>query len=136
MIELALGMNRPCSGRSNGSIYVFGAVVYLERRTMGKERESRSLYDRTAALRAQMVGDLSADLTENPQLADEIAKRIDELLVSVVKADTEAKPPPDLGLAELAGIGDEAAHDLGDTRLPPGVLPYDETVTSERMLAV
>jgi hypothetical protein len=103
---------------------------------MAKERESRSLYDRIAALRAKMIDGLSADLTEHPQLADEIAKRIDDLLVSVVRADTEAKPPPDLGLAELAGIGDEAANDLGDTRLPPGVLPYDETVTSERMLAV
>jgi len=103
---------------------------------MAKERESRSLYDRIAALRAKMVDNLSADLTEHPQLADEIAKRIDDLLVSVVRADAGAKPPPDLGLAELAGFGDEAANDLGDTRLPPGVLPYDETVTSERMLAV
>src|SRR5262245_10282007 len=108
----------------------------MTRRTMGKERESRSLYDRIAALRAKMVDNLSADLTENPQLADEIAKRIDDLLTSVGKAAAGAKPPPDLGLAELAGIGDEAANDLGDTRLPPGVLPYDETVTSERMLAV
>jgi hypothetical protein len=45
-------------------------------------------------------------------------------------------PPPDKGLAELVGIGDEAAQALGDTRLPPGVVVYDETVTSERLLAV
>lgn len=103
---------------------------------MAKERDNRSLYDRIAALRETMVDRLSADLIQNPQLADTIAKQIDDLLASVVDADTKAPPPPDQGLAELAGIGEGAAGDLGETRMPPGILPYDETVTSERMLAV
>jgi hypothetical protein len=103
---------------------------------MATERDSRSLYDRIAALREIMVSRLSADLIQNPQLADAITKQIDDMLDAVVRADLTAAPPPDQGLAQLAGIGDEAASDLGATRVPPGVLPYDETVTSERMLAV
>src|SRR5215471_20549461 len=103
---------------------------------MATESDSRSLYDRIAALREIMVSRLSADLIQNPQLADALNKQIDDMLEAVVKADLSATPPPDKGLAQLAGIGDEAASDLGETRVPPGVLPYDETVTSERMLAV
>ena len=44
--------------------------------------------------------------------------------------------PPDGGLAQLIGIGPDAAEGLGKTYLPPGVVPYDETVTSERVLAI
>jgi len=103
---------------------------------MATERDSRSLYDRIAALRETMMNRLSADLIQNPQLADAIAKQIDDMLAMVVDADMKSAPPPDKGLAQLAGIGDEAASELGATRMPPGVLAYDETVTSERMLAV
>ena len=36
----------------------------------------------------------------------------------------------------MIGIGPEAATDFGTTRVPQGVEPYDETVTSERLVAV
>src|SRR4029078_2784474 len=42
----------------------------------------------------------------------------------------------DKGLAQLVGVGPDAATQLGVNRLPQGVQPYDETVTSERILAV
>jgi hypothetical protein len=58
------------------------------------------------------------------------------MLQSVVDADSKIPPPPDKGLAELAGIGPEAAQELGQTRIPQGVEPYDETIVSERILAV
>src|SRR5262249_32280928 len=48
----------------------------------------------------------------------------------------EGTPPPDKGLAELVGVGPEAADAIGKTRMPPGVEPYDDTVTSERVIAV
>jgi len=103
---------------------------------MATEREYQNLYDRIAALRETMVSQLSADLITNPQLADAITQQIDDMLQSVVAADLAVPPPPDKGLAQLAGIGDEAATDFGQTRIPQGVQPYDETVTSERILAV
>lgn len=102
---------------------------------MATERDYQSLYDRIAALREQVANKLSADLISNPQLADAINQQIDDLLASVVNADEKATPPPDKGLAQLAGIGPDAAKELGVTRIPPGVEPYDETITSERIIA-
>jgi hypothetical protein len=103
---------------------------------MATERDYQALYDRIAALRETVTGRLASDLIQNPQLADALTKQLDELLAGVVDADSKVPPPPDQGLAELAGIGPEAATDFGKTRVPPGVEPYDETVTSERVIAV
>jgi hypothetical protein len=103
---------------------------------MATEREYQSLYDRVAALRDTVTSRLASDLISNPQLADALTKQIDDMLQSVVDTDAKAPPPPDEGLAELAGIGQQAARDFGQTRIPPGVEPYDETITSERIIAV
>jgi hypothetical protein len=103
---------------------------------MATERDYQSLYDRIAALRDQVTSRLASDLITNPQLADALNKQIDDMLQSVVDADTKAPPPPDKGLAELAGIGQQAAKDFGQTRIPPGVEAYDETLPSERIVAV
>jgi hypothetical protein len=100
------------------------------------EHDSQELYDRIAALRQTVTSRHAADLTSNTPLAEALIARIDQLLASVVEADMKAKPPPDKGLAQLAGVGPEAAAELGVTRLPAGVEPYDETVTSERIIAV
>ncbi len=103
---------------------------------MATEKEYQSLYDRIAALRDTVTSRLATDLISNPQLADALTKQIDDMLASVVVADSKAVPPPDKGLAELAGIGPQAAVEFGKTRIPPGVEPYDETITSERIVAV
>src|SRR5215471_11374993 len=103
---------------------------------MATEKDYQGLYDRIAALREQVANRLSADLVSNPQLADAITKQIDDMLASVVDADLKIPPPPDKGLAALAGVGPDAAKDFGITRVPQGVEPYDETITSERIMAV
>jgi hypothetical protein len=103
---------------------------------MASEQEYQALYDRIAALRETTAERLGADLIGNPQLADALTRQIDELLASVVKADASATPPPDKGLGQLIGVGPEATAELARTRIPPGVEPYDETVTSERIIAV
>jgi hypothetical protein len=103
---------------------------------MATEKDYQSLYDRIAALREQVTGKLSSDLISNPQLADALTKQIDDMLASAVAADGKIPPPPDQGLASLVGVGPEAASELGTTRIPAGVEPYDETITSERIMAV
>jgi hypothetical protein len=103
---------------------------------MATERDYQSLFDRVAALRDTVTSRLAADLISNPQLADALTKQIDDLLQSAVDADAKATPPPDKGLAQLAGIGPDAATDFGTTRIPSGVEAYDETITSERIIAV
>src|SRR6478672_8682609 len=103
---------------------------------MATQRDYQSLHDRIAALRDTVASRLASDLIANPQLADALTKQIDDMLQSVVDADAKAPPPPDKGLAELAGIGPQAAVTLGQTRIPPGIEPYDDTITSERIIAV
>src|SRR5213593_3350900 len=103
---------------------------------MTDEQDYQSLYDRIAALRETVTSRLAADILENPQLAEVLTKQIDDMLASVVDAEAKEIPPPDKGLAQLVGVGPEAATKLGVTRIPPGVQPYDETVASERIIAV
>ena len=103
---------------------------------MALQKDHQSLYDRIAALREQVTDRLGADLISNPQLADALTKQIDDMLKSVVETDSKTPPPPDRGLASLIGVGPEASAELGATRIPPGIQPYDETITSERIMAV
>jgi hypothetical protein len=103
---------------------------------MAKESEYQALLDRIAALQETVTDQHAADLIANPQLADALMDKIDDILQAVVTADENAKPPPDQGLAQLAGVGPDAAAQFGDTRIPQGVEPYDEQVQSERIIAV
>src|SRR2546427_2404222 len=103
---------------------------------MATEQEYQSLHDRVAGLMEKAAELRSTDLISNPQLADALIKQIDSLLQSAVDADAKAMPPPDKGLAALAGIGPDASADFGKTRVPPGVEPYDDTINSERIVAV
>src|SRR6476469_953783 len=101
---------------------------------MAKESEYQQLLDRLAALRETMTDRLASDLITNPALADALNKQIDDMAQAVVAADFKAPPLPDQGLGQLAGVGPEAADQMGKTRIPEGVEPYDETVASERLI--
>jgi len=100
------------------------------------EQENLSLEDRRAALLATLAARLGDDVISNPRLAEAINRQIDELVAAAVAADAAVPVPPDEGLAQLVGVGPEAAGRLGQTRVPPSVQPYDETVASERIVAV
>jgi hypothetical protein len=103
---------------------------------MANESDYQSLLDRIAALREAVTDRFGGDLVSNPPLADALQKQVGDILAAVVKQDAETKPPPDKGLAQLAGVGPEAADKFGKTRIPQGVEPYDEQITSERIVAV
>ena len=103
---------------------------------MANEYDYQSLMDRIAALREAMANRFAGDLVGNPALADAMKQQVDDILSAVVKQDMQAKVPPDKGLAQLVGVGPEAAAELGRTRIPQGVEPYDEQITSERLVAV
>ena len=103
---------------------------------MATEKQIQELYDRIAALREAATQRLGADLIANPQLADALSQQIDEMLGALETAETTVPSPADSGLAELIGLGPSGATTLGQTRLPTRVDRYDETVTSERILAM
>jgi hypothetical protein len=103
---------------------------------MTTERDYQSLFDRLAALEETVTDRLSSQLITNPQLADELNRQLESMIATVESADALVVPPADLGVAQLAGIGPDAAQALGDTRITYGIQPYDETVNSERLIAV
>ncbi|HKS49956.1 MAG TPA: hypothetical protein VJT49_33580 [Amycolatopsis sp.] len=103
---------------------------------MATEKEYRELFDRVAALRRQVAGKLSNQLGSDPKLGDAILKQLDDMLFAVETEQRTQPGPADGGIAQLVGLGDTAAGNLGDTRMPPGVEAYDETVASERVIAV
>ncbi|WUJ70483.1 hypothetical protein OG809_35970 [Kribbella soli] len=103
---------------------------------MLSERDYQDLLDRMQALRSQVAERLSGSLVSNPALAEEINKQLDDLVTAAREADAAGPRPPDRGLAELVGVGPDAAQDFGDVKIPQGVAEYDENVNSERVVAV
>jgi hypothetical protein len=103
---------------------------------MSTAGENQGLYDRIAALKEALVDKLGPQLIQNPQLADALTQQIEDMLDQVESEDAKSSAPADGGLAELIGLGNEAAPKVSDTRLPNGVEDYDEQVASDRILAV
>ncbi|HEV2846857.1 MAG TPA: hypothetical protein VG477_18520 [Thermoanaerobaculia bacterium] len=103
---------------------------------MAITREYEGLLDRVAALRATLADRLSSELIQNPQLADALTQQVDDLYTVLTDADAREPLPADKGLSQLVGLGPDAAKRLGDTLMPQQVEAYDETVTSERIIAV
>jgi hypothetical protein len=102
---------------------------------MTTSQQYQDLQDKLAALSAMLIDKLGADLIENPSLADAIVRQIDTMIEQAAADDAKAPVPPDGGLAQLVGLGKDAAAHVGETRLPHAVAVYDETVTSERIIA-
>ncbi|MBW4639080.1 MAG: hypothetical protein KME05_12750 [Gloeocapsa sp. UFS-A4-WI-NPMV-4B04] len=103
---------------------------------MSTTGENQGLYDRIAALKEALADRLAPQLIQNPQLADALTQQIESLLGDAIAAEAQIPAPPDGGLAELIGIGPQAATKVTSTRLPEGVDDYDDQVASERILAV
>lgn len=103
---------------------------------MSTAGENQSLYDRVAALKENLTEKLGPQLIQNPQLADALTDRLEDMLEEVEEAETKIAPPPDGGLAELIGLGKEAAAKVNSARMPEKVDDYDEQIASERILAV
>src|ERR1700752_3206774 len=103
---------------------------------MANEYDYQSLMDRVAALREAMAQRFGGDLVGNTALGDALKQQVDDILAAVVKQDMEGKLPPDKGLSQLIGVGPDAADKFERTRIPQGVEPYDEQITSERLVAV
>jgi hypothetical protein len=83
----------------------------------------------------QLVDRLAPRLIANPALADQIVDQMDTLLETLLAENARSPRPADGGFANLIGVGDESAQSIGETRLPYQVRPYDEAVSSERILA-
>src|SRR3954452_5566097 len=102
---------------------------------MATEREYQKRLDQFAASLRILADQLGSGVISDPTQADWAVNSVDKMLESWREEDAGVPPPPDLGLAQLAGVGPDAARELGDTRMPQGVRPYDDEVQSERIIA-
>src|SRR5690349_2411035 len=102
---------------------------------MATEREYQQRLDQFAALLKTLSDQLGSGLVSDPTQADELVQQIDAQVGAWEASDDATPPPPDGGLSRLAGVGPDAAPDLGDARIPQGVKAYDEQIPSERIVA-
>lgn len=103
---------------------------------MATEKEYQQFQDFIAGYTKQLIDSLGPQLVEHPELSDMIVKRVREMLEAQFDADEAAPSPPDGGLSQLIGLGEDGGRTLGEARVPAGVEPYDEQVASERIVAV
>src|ERR1044072_1093079 len=96
----------------------------------------QALLDRLGLLRETLAAQSASVLIQNPQMAELLNARVDDLLTIVDEGEAEKTAPPDGGLAGLVGIGSDASRGLGEVRVAPSVKPYDEVITPERIRAV
>jgi hypothetical protein len=96
----------------------------------------QALLDRLGLLRETLAARSASVLIQNPQLAELLNARVDDLQNIVDEGEAAKAAPSDGGLAGLVGIGEEASRELGDVRVAPSVKPYDEVITPERIRAV
>jgi hypothetical protein len=91
--------------------------------------------DRVAALLQSTIEALGPDLVANPQLAEVLNRMVDDQLRKYDASQNGKNQPADGGLADLIGLGKDAPVDLGQAQVSSGVIDYDDTVISERILA-
>lgn len=91
--------------------------------------------DRAAALLEETIKNLGPELIANPQLAEILNRKVDDQINEYYAAQNEKGMPSDGGLSDLIGLGKDAPTNLGDTQISRGVVDYDDSVTSDRILA-
>jgi hypothetical protein len=93
------------------------------------------LINRVEGLRARLA-DLQVAESPDPSTQDAVARELADLQLVLTNALQQQPAPHDRGLAGLIGIGDEATDTIDNVYVNVGVVPYDEVVTSERLLAM
>jgi hypothetical protein len=100
-----------------------------------KTNEYDNRNDQAAALLEEAIKNLGPELIANPQLADILNRKIDDQLNDYYANQNGKDTPADGGLADLIGLGKDSPTSLGDTQISRGVIDYDDTVASARILA-
>jgi hypothetical protein len=103
---------------------------------MARVIDATTLRDWLGTARSQLIHQAGPGLIGDPKRAEALTSWLDAQIQALDDADARGPRPPDSGLGELAGVGPEAADNLGQTRLPFGVEGYDDTVASERIQAM
>jgi hypothetical protein len=98
---------------------------------MAKTSDFERSQDQRYSIFNNVVGILDPETLADPNVYDVINRAIDQRLA--VGSSAGAAGDGDLG--KLIGLGPGASTSLGDTEISPGVVPYDDRLRSERILA-
>src|SRR5438128_8294348 len=102
---------------------------------MPKQSDYDQRNDRIAALLQNSIEALGPDLVANPELAEVLNRMVDDQVRKYDASQDGKNQASDGGLADLIGLGKNAPSDLGQAEISSGVVDYDDTVASERILA-
>jgi hypothetical protein len=102
---------------------------------MPKTRDYDQRNDRIAALLQSTIEQLGPELVANPQLAEVLNRMVDDQVRKYDESQNGKGIAADGGLADLIGLGKDSPSDLGEAQVSSGVVDYDDTVTSDRILA-
>jgi hypothetical protein len=102
---------------------------------MPNTRDYDQRNDRVAALLQNTIEQLGPELVANPQLAEVLNRMVDDQVRKYDATQNGKGAPADGGLADLIGLGKDAPKELGETHVSSGIADYDDTVTSDRILA-
>ena len=102
---------------------------------MPKTKEYDQRNDQVAALLQNAIAQLGPELAANPQMAEVLNRMVDDQLRKYDESQNGKGMPADGGLSDLIGLGKDSPKDLGDAQVSGGVVDYDDSVTSERLLA-
>lgn len=102
---------------------------------MPKTRDFDQRNDRVAAFLQNAVQTLGPELASNPQMAEVLNRMVDDEVNKYDVAENGKGIAADGGLADLIGLGKDVPSDLGETQVSKGVVDYDDTVRSDRILA-
>ena len=103
---------------------------------MATREQYFDLLNQLETTRARLADLQAAEQPDHPALASAISTVITDMKALSTRIEVETEAPTDHGLTDLIGLGPTAADDIGETRASVGVAPYDDTVTSERLLAI
>src|SRR5215472_11276460 len=84
---------------------------------------------------SEVLQALSPEALADPNLPQTVQRLVEQRLATTASANGAQPPPTDGGLADLIGLGGSSTKDPGQTVMSPGVVDYDDTVVSGRLLA-
>src|SRR5690349_6258586 len=83
---------------------------------------------------SEVLSALNADAMADPNMPEIVQRLVDQRLGAMAPPNG-SRPPADGGLTVLMGLGATTPTDAGQTVMSPGVVDYDDTVASARLLA-
>jgi hypothetical protein len=103
---------------------------------MATNSDYQQLLDQIAAFRQEVARQAASGVAQNPRIAEVLSDQIGAFEQAYIDASVAGPPPADNGLADLIGLGANAPADISGAFIAPEVQPYDETVASERIIAM